>query len=219
MCSCLRDPQVSTIQDFNSETIEYQEPGYSDVEINNCSAPHYTVLLQLGEEGIHMNSFTFKNFVSLKLIIEGEVKEDINIEIENFQGVFGNVLGKLEIKGVVRCFNDSVSRHQRKVLRIKIAKVDTVIISNFFIKDPDNTCDIQISTQHSSSFMVKESKFQKNISAEISSDNCIRNSETVECEEVFIEHEKIDFTIKIVMSVIGMFAFVSLSVIITRVPF
>ena len=62
--------------------------------INNCSAPHYTVLLQLGEEGVHMNNFTFMNFVSLKLIIEGEIKENVSIHISNFKGVFGNVLGK-----------------------------------------------------------------------------------------------------------------------------
>ena len=62
--------------------------------INNCSAPHYTVLLQLGEDGVHMNNFTFMNFVSLKLIIEGEIKENVSIHISNFKGVFGNVLGK-----------------------------------------------------------------------------------------------------------------------------
>ena len=41
-----------------------------------------------------MNNFTFMNFVSLKLIIEGEIKENVSIHISNFKGVFGNVLGK-----------------------------------------------------------------------------------------------------------------------------
>ena len=217
MCSCLRDPQASTIQDFNSETLEYQEAGFSNVEINNCSASHYTVLIQLGEEGIHMNYFIFKNFVSLRLIIDGELKENVSIEIANFQGVFGNVLGQVEIKGIVRCFNESLDPHQeRKSLQIKIEKVDTVVISNFFIKDPDNSCDINIQTQKSSYFIVKDSKFQKNISAAITSDSCMRNSQSVDCGEVFVEYEKIDYTIRIVISIIGMFAIISLTVIITR---
>lgn len=102
---------MSTIQDFNSETEDHHLDRseiiiismlstfafpyrYKNVVINNCSAPHYTVLLQLGEEGVHMNNFTFMNFVSLKLIIEGEIKENVSIDISNFKGVFGNVLGK-----------------------------------------------------------------------------------------------------------------------------
>ena len=80
---------------------------YKSVGIENCSANHYTVLLQLGEAGVHMNKFTFKNFVSLKLIFEGEIKENVTVDISNFRGVFGNVLGQVEIKGVVRCFNYS----------------------------------------------------------------------------------------------------------------
>ena len=164
-----------------------------------------------------MNSFIFKNFVSLKLIIEGELKENVSIEIANFQGVFGNVLGQVEIKGVVRCFNESLDPNQeRKSLEIKIEKVDTVVISNFFIKDVDNTCDIDIQTQKSSYFIVKDSKFQKNISADITSDSCMRNSQAVDCQEVFVEYEKVDYTIRIVISIIGMFALISLTVIITR---
>ena len=73
-CSCLRDPQPSTIQDFNYETELYQEEARERVTVDNCSATHYTVLLQLGEEGVYMRKFTFKNFVSLKLIIDGEIR-------------------------------------------------------------------------------------------------------------------------------------------------
>ena len=46
MCSCLRDPQSSTIQDFNSETDIYHDESFKNVIINNCSASHYTVLIQ-----------------------------------------------------------------------------------------------------------------------------------------------------------------------------
>ena len=218
MCSCLRDPQSSTIQDFNSETEEYQHPYHKNVVINNCSAPHYTVLIQLGEKGIHMNNFTFKNFISLKLIIEGELRENISIAIENFSGVFGNILGQVEIKGVVRCFNTNFAESkQRKLLNINISKVDTVIISNFFIKDVDNSCDINFITNGSSKFMVKESRLQKNITGTIISDNCMRNSKPVPCRDVFIEYQQVDYTIKIVMGVIGIFALISLSVILSRV--
>ena len=44
------------------------------------------MLLQLGEAGVYMNNFTFKNFVSLKLIIEGEIKENVSVDISNFKG-------------------------------------------------------------------------------------------------------------------------------------
>ena len=219
MCACLRDPQPSTIQDFYSETEEYQHPNHKNVIINNCSALHYTVLIQLGEEGIHMNNFTFKNFVSLKLILEGELKENVSINIENFSGVFGNILGQVEIKGVVRCFDTHFGEsQQRKSLNINISKVDAVMISNFFIKDVDNSCDINFNTKGSSRFMVKESRLQKNISGTIISDNCIRNSINVPCADVFIEYQQVNYTIKIVMGVIGIFALISLSVIISRVP-
>ena len=64
MCSCHRDPQASTIQDFNDEIEEFHHMNYKNVEINNCSASHYTILIQLGEDGINIRNFTFKNFRS-----------------------------------------------------------------------------------------------------------------------------------------------------------
>ena len=155
-CSCLRDPQPSTIQDFNYETLEYQEERLARVTLDNCSASHYTILMQLGEIGVFMRKFTFKNFVSLKLIIDGEIKENVTVDIENFNGVFGNVLGKVELKGIVRCFSSNQENGDpgRKSLRIKINRVDSVTVSNFFIKDLDNACDVFFSVSDSSRFTV-----------------------------------------------------------------
>ena len=34
-CSCMRDPQPSTIQDFNYETLQYQEEGLNQVTLDN----------------------------------------------------------------------------------------------------------------------------------------------------------------------------------------
>ena len=129
MCSCHRDPQASTIQDFNDEIEEFHHMNYKNVEINNCSASHYTILIQLGEDGINIRNFTFKNFVSLKLIVEGEIKENVSIQIANFQGVFGNVLGIVEIKGIVRCFDESDDKTypKKSLLSIDIDKVDKVL--------------------------------------------------------------------------------------------
>ena len=175
------------------------------------------MLLQLGEAGVHINKFTFKNFVSLKLIFEGEIKENVTVDILNFKGVFGNVLGQVEIKGVVRCFNDSgTERQQRNKLNINIEKVDTVTVSNFFIKDSDNSCDVNFFTRGASNFIVKESKFQKNITGDIRSEVCVRNKLEVPCHEVFIEHKKLDYTLTIVMSIIGLLGVMSLTFIITR---
>ena len=171
--------------------------------------------------------------------------------------MFGNVLGQVEIKGVVRCFDDSGEKsRQRKILNINIEKVDTVTVSNFFIKDTDNSCDVNFFTHGASNFIVKESKFQKNITGKIMSHTCIRNShqargqsfllkrseclnlkfplsssylsavfcffgkifipDEVPCPEVFREHRRLDYTIKIVMSIIGLLGVMSLSFIITR---
>ena len=58
MCSCHRDPQASTIQDFNDEIEEFHHMNYKNVEINNCSASHYTILIQLGEDGINIRNST-----------------------------------------------------------------------------------------------------------------------------------------------------------------
>ena len=84
------------------------------------------------------------------------------MEIENFSGVFGNVLGHVEIKGIVRCFNQ-----ERKSLTIKINRVNSVTVSNFFIKDLDNSCDVLFSVKDSAQFTVKESSFNKNITGNI----------------------------------------------------
>ena len=190
---------------------------YKSVGIENCSAPHYTVLLQLGEAGVHMNKFTFNNFVSLKLIFEGEIKENVTVDISNFRGVFGNVLGQVEIKGVVRCFNYSdMERQQRNILNINIDKVDTVTVSNFFIKDSDNSCDVNFLTHGARNFIVKESKFQKNITGDIRSDTCSRDKLEVPCHEVFIEHKRLDYTLTIVITIIGLFGVMSLTFIVTR---
>ena len=164
-----------------------------------------------------MNKFTFKNFVSLKLIFEGEIKENVTVNISNFRGVFGNVLGQVEIKGVVRCFNDSgTGRQQRNILNINIEKVDTVMVSNFFIKDSDNSCDVNFVTHGAANFIVKESKFQKNITGDIRSDTCVRDKAEVACTEVFIEHKRLDYTVAIVMTIIGLLGVMSLTFIITR---
>ena len=80
-------------------------------------------------------------------------------------------------------------------------------------------CDINFSTQGASKFIVKESKFRKNVSSNIISDTCVRNHQDVSCKDVFLEFNQTDLTIKIVMCIIGVLAFISLSVIITRVPF
>ena len=93
------------------------------------------------------------------------------------------------------------------------------LVSSFYIKDSDNLCDVNISSEGAAKFIVKESKFNKNITGNIVSDSCIRNNQEVPCQDVFVELNKTDYTIKIVMCIIGIFAFVSLSVIITRVPF
>ena len=217
-CSCLRDPQPSTIQDFNYETLQYQEEGLDQVTLDNCSASHYTVLMQLGEVGVFLRRFTFKNFVSLKLIIDGEIKENVTVDIENFNGVFGNVLGQVELKGIVRCFS-SDGDSDRKSLRIKINKVDSVTVSNFFIKDLDNACDVFFSVSDSSRFTVKESKFNKNISGNIVSRQCVRNKDEVDCSLVLEEDRQPDFTtVQAVMLVMGIFALGSISFIVSKVP-
>ena len=164
-----------------------------------------------------MNKFTFKNFVSLKLIFEGEIKENVTVDISNFRGVFGNVLGQVEIKGVVRCFNYSGTEpQQRNILNINIDKVDTVTVSNFFIKDSDNSCDVNFLTHGATNFIVKESKFQKNITGDIRSDICIRNKLEVPCHEVFLEHKRLDYTLTIVITIIGLLGVMSLTFIVTR---
>ena len=192
------------------------------VTLDNCSASHYTVLMQLGEVGVFMRKFTFKNFVSLKLIIDGEIKENVTVDIENFNGVFGNVLGQVELKGIVRCFSSSLENGEpgeRKSLRIQINRVDTVTVSNFFIKDLDNACDVFFSVSDSSSFRVKESKFNKNISGTIVSRQCIRNKEQVDCSLVLEDDTQSDFTtVQAVMLVMGIFALGSISFIVSKVP-
>ena len=140
----------------------YQGEGREEVTLDNCSALHYTVLLQLGEEGVFLRKFTFKNFVSLKLIIDGEIKDNVTVEIENFNGVFGNVLGHVELKGIIRCF-----KPERKSLTIKINKVNAVTVSNFFIKDLDDSCDVAFDVRDASKFTVKDSNFNKNITGNI----------------------------------------------------
>ena len=221
-CSCLRDPQPSTIQDFNYETLEYQEERLAKVTLDNCSASHYTILMQLGEIGVFMRKFTFKNFVSLKLIIDGEIKENVTVDIENFNGVFGNVLGQVELKGIVRCFGanpEDGGSGERKSLRINVNRVDTVTISNFFIKDLDNACDVFFSVSDSSKFTVKESKFNKNISGSIVSRQCIRNKDEVDCSLVLEEHGQSDFTtVQAVMLFMGILALGSISFIVSKVP-
>ena len=191
------------------------------VTLDNCSASHYTVLMQLGEVGVFLRKFTFKNFVSLKLIIDGEIKENVTVDIENFNGVFGNVLGKVELKGIVRCFssNQESGEPARKSLRIKINRVDSVTVSNFFIKDLDDACDVFFSVSDSSRFTVKESKFNKNISGNIVSRQCIRNKDEVDCSLVLGEHRQADFTtVQAVMLVMGIFALGSISFIVSKVP-
>ena len=137
----------------------------------------------------------------------------MTVDIENFSGVFGNVLGHVEIKGIVRCF-----KPDRKALSIKINKVNSVTVSNFFIKDLDNSCDVLFSVRDSALFTVKESIFDKNITGNIVSRRCVRNKEEVECSEVLQESQLQDFTIQAVMLVIAVFAFGSISFIVSKVP-
>ena len=202
--------------------MEYQEERLAKVTLDNCSASHYTILMQLGEIGVFMRKFTFKNFVSLKLIIDGEIKENVTVDIENFNGVFGNVLGQVELKGIVRCFGanpEDGGSGERKSLRINVNRVDTVTISNFFIKDLDNACDVFFSVSDSSKFTVKESKFNKNISGSIVSRQCIRNKDEVDCSLVLEEHGQSDFTtVQAVMLFMGILALGSISFIVSKVP-
>ena len=132
------------------------------------------------------------------------------------------VAGKVEIKGVVRCYNESFHdsfSYDRRLLNINIDKVDTVIVSNFFIKDMDDICDINFTTHGSTNFIMKDSKLQKNVTGQIVSESCVKNDKNVPCSEVFVEYQKLDYTVKIVMSVIGLLGIISFTVIVSRVPF
>ena len=93
-----------------------------------------------------------------------------------------------------------------------------MIVSNFFIKDMDNICDLNFTTHGSTNFIMKDSKLQKNVTGQIVSKSCVKNDKNVPCSAVFVEYQKLDY-VKIVMSVIGLLGIISFTVIVSRVPF
>ena len=79
----------------------------TEVSLNNCSAPYNMRLsLEDDDEGV-ISKYAFKNFISARFILEGELKRNTTIEFEKFVGTFGKPIGHLEINGVIQCYNDN----------------------------------------------------------------------------------------------------------------
>ena len=54
----------------------------------------------------------------------------------------------------MRCFNDSTEESSKARLKISFNKVDNILISNFYVKDLDNTCVVEIESSGSEDFSV-----------------------------------------------------------------
>ena len=183
-CSCIRPPLPNTIQSFGEEIESFLTDTITQVTLDNCSAPHYNMRIQLGDDDVFINTYIFRNFISGKFILEGEIKDNISIKIENFMGSFGNILGHVELRGVLRCYNDSEVESNKARLKISFHKVDTILISNLYVKDPDNACVVEIDSSGSEDFLVKGSSFNE-VESLIDSENCVWNEAKVDCKDLF----------------------------------
>ena len=162
-CSCIRPPLPNTIQAFGEEIESFVTDSITHVSFDNCSAPHYNMRIRLGNEDIAIHTCLLRNFLSAKFILEGEIKDNISIQIENFIGSFGNVLGHVELTGVLRCFNDSKEESNKSRLKISFNNVDSILISNFYVKDPDNACVVEIESSGTEDFSVTRNKFKEGV--------------------------------------------------------
>ena len=150
--------------------------------------------------------------------MEGEIKENVSVHIENFMGSFGNVLGHVEIKGLLRCYNDSHTESSKAKLKISFQRVDTILISNLYVKDPHNACLVEFQSTGSEDFVVKDSSFNL-VESEVTSENCVWNDEKVDCRDIFKPKPKVkSFTLVIMMVGIAVMAVLAVGVILIKIP-
>ena len=71
---------------FRVLTCSEHHPPITHVFLDNCSDPHYNMRINLGNEDMLIHTYNFRNFISAKSILEGEIKNNISIQIENFMG-------------------------------------------------------------------------------------------------------------------------------------
>lgn len=216
--ACFRPPLPNTIQSFGEEIGSFLTDSITHVSLDNCTDPHYNMKIELGTEDTSINSFLFKNFLSAKFILEGEIKDNVSINIENFGRSFGNILGHVEIRGVLRCFNDSNEDGRKPRLKITFRLINKILISNLFVKDPNNVCMMEIDSEDSEEFSVSWSKFSE-VESKINSERCVLNEEQVDCEELFKPQPKTkSHTIVALMVGIAVLAVVAVGVIIVKIP-
>ena len=195
-CRCIRPPLPNTIQAFDEEINTFMSNMITEVSLENCTSPHYNMRINIDEDTI--KQYTFQNFISGKFILEGEVKDNISIQFENFQGPFNDIVGLVKLRGVLRCFNSSSGT--KKVLKIKFVNVESVLIENLYVKDNDESCIVNVITKDAKLVKIKGGSFTEVVS-DIEAETCVWNDVTADCKDLFkLKDVEENYTVRIVVA-------------------
>jgi len=181
-CICSKAPLPSSIQNLHEQTNQFSNRNISTISLTQCSAQHYTIKLQFGEEQQDtLINYSFSDFVSGKIIFNGEIRKAISVHIED-------VVGVLSLKGSLICSDNML---EKPSLEITLSKVKLVRVSNFYVKRSENLCNVTFNVKDSQDFQVKSSRI-RDIRNNVAADSCQLNEETVDCSDVFAEEKDFD---------------------------
>jgi len=181
-CICTKSPLPSSIQNLHEQIDQFSNNNISKITLSQCSAQHYTIKVLLGQnEEDSVINYSFADFVSGKLIFNGELRKSISIYVEN-------VVGSLYLKGSLACSDDAL---EKPSLELNFRDVKSIQVSNFYVKRSVNTCNITFNVDNSVDFKVKSSRI-RDIGNNVVADSCQLNEDKVNCSEVFAEEKDFD---------------------------
>lgn len=181
-CICSRAPLPSSIQNLHEQIDQFSNSNISKISLSQCSAEHYTIKVELGKDDQDsVIKYSFADFVSGKLIFNGELRKSISIYVEN-------VVGSLHLKGSLTCSDDVT---EKPSLELNFHDVKSIQVSNFYVKRSKNMCNITFNVNNSQDFRVKSSRI-RDIGNNVVSDSCQLNEDRVNCSEVFAEEKDFD---------------------------
>ena len=180
-CICSKAPLPSSIQNLHEQTNQFSNSNISKISLTQCSAQHYTIKVQFGQEQESLVNYSFSDFVSGKIIFNGELRKSISVYVEN-------VVGSLSLKGSLTCSDDIL---EKPSLELNFRDVKSIEVSNFYVKRSKNTCNVTFNVNDSHDFQVKSSRI-RDIRNKVVADSCQLNEEKVNCSDVFAEEKDFD---------------------------
>jgi len=184
-CHCVRQPLPNTIHDILkvSEKQRSVLPDVDSIQLDNCTAEHYHLKLDLDLVS-PVGEITLRNLRSSKMTINGYLERNVTIHIVVDDPPVKNTIRRAELQGKVVCGSSS------SILEIHLSGIDQLSFQRFFFRNSSSGCVFNLRVDGASEIIMDESKLGVEVFSKVDSGGeCRLDGMKIGCEALFMQHE------------------------------